>query len=175
MFIRIDGFLLHMWRQCNLPTRCTEAGLRSQSQNEGLLKQIDIKPKKYLPDVRWDQHKGSNESWTSCLFAFQLYGLSWQKSDEAVFTCSFGRFFYHFGTFMKSYEIIDVKSVSERHPEFLELHQNFFLQPQVARIPPLQPSLLLTTTTNAQLKPSLTGNPIKHLKGHRKQEDNSMK
>ena len=172
MFTRIDGFLLHMWRQCNLPTRCTEAGLRSQSQNEGLLKQKDIKPEKYLPDVRWDQQKGSNESWTSFLFCFPVV---WSVLTKKRW-CSLHLQLWEVLLPLRNIrEIIYIKSVSEKHPEFLELHQNFFLQPQVGRIPPLQPSLLLTTTTNAQLKPSLTGNPIKHLKGHRKQEDNSMK
>ena len=156
MFTRIDGFLLHMWRQCNLPTRCTEAGLRSQSQNEGLLKQ-----------------KGSNESWTSFIFCFPVV---WSVLTKKRW-CSLHLQLWELLLPLRNMrEIIYVKSVSEKHPEFLELHQNFFLQPQVGGIPPLQPSLLLTTTTNAQLKPSLTGNPIKHLRGHRTHEEgNSMK
>ena len=85
IFTRIDGFLLHMWRRYSLPTRCTEVGLRSQSQNEGLLTKghqtLNILTRCSVRSTQGHAH--------FCVFLVsQWYGLSWQKSDDAVFTCS---------------------------------------------------------------------------------------
>lgn len=106
-------------------------------------------------------------------FVFQLYGLSWQKSDDAVFTCSFGRFFYRFGIFVKSFMS---NQFLRNTPNFWNYIRTSSSNLKLGGFLHSKHHSFLTTTTKAQLKPSLTGNPIKHLRGHRKHEEgNSMK